>query len=322
MRGAGATLPATQPAQIGPKPMLIRVGHEITLACDQPTPLICLMTIHPDAQGHLLAPEVTWTAPEVPVQSYIDSFGNICRRLIAPAGGITLQSDATLYDSGALDEADRSAEEVPFAMLPDDVLRFLLGSRYVETDLLSESAWQLFGHVAPGWARVEAIVAFVNGHIRFDYQQARATRTASEAFQERVGVCRDFAHLALAFLRAMNIPARYVNGYLGDIGVPPMPDPMDFSAWIEVYLGGRWFTFDPRHNARRIGRVVVARGRDAADVPLINSFGSHVLTKFHVWTDEVEERLLPEVTPSSPASPKASAQDDPEQYGRYPTAAA
>lgn len=304
--------------------MLIRVGHEITLLCDQPMPLICLMSVHPDMQGRLLAPEATRTAPMVPVRGYIDSFGNICRRLVAPAGGITLHSDATLYDDGLLDAADPFAEEVPVALLPDAELRYLLGSRYVETDLLSETAWQLFGGVQPGWSRVEAIVAYVNAHIRFDYQQARATRTASEAFRERVGVCRDFAHLALAFIRAMNIPARYVNGYLGDIGVPVAPGPMDFSAWIEVYLGGRWFTFDARHNARRIGRVVVARGRDAADVPLVNSFGQHSLAKFDVWADEVEETSLPRpgLTPSSLSSPTASAQGDPARCGQYPTGAA
>lgn len=299
--------------------MLIRVGYEITLACQQPTPLICLMSVHPDARGRLLAPEETSMEPMVPVQSYIDSFDNICRRLVAPAGGITLRSDAVIHDSGKPDPVDRTAEEWEVGRLPDDTLRFLLGSRYVETDLLSQTAWDMFGSVKPGWDRVEAIVAFVHNHLRFDYQSARATRTAVEAYHERVGVCRDFAHLALGFLRAMNIPARYVNGYLGDIGVPPVPDPMDFSAWIEVFLGGEWHTFDPRHNARRIGRVIVARGRDAADVPLVNSFGLHGLTGFRVWTDEVKDAPQGTVTPSFPSSPTVSAPDDPARSGLCPT---
>ncbi|HQU70101.1 MAG TPA: transglutaminase family protein [Albidovulum sp.] len=301
--------------------MLIRVGYEIKLACKQPTPLICLMSVHPDTRGRLLAPEETSMDPMVPVQSYIDSFDNICRRLVAPAGGITLRSDAVIHDSGKPDPVYRTAEEWEVGRLPDDTLRFLLGSRYVETDLLSQTAWDMFGSVNPGWDRVEAIVAFVHDHLRFDYQSARATRTAVEAYRERVGVCRDFAHLALGFLRAMNIPARYVNGYLGDIGVPPVPDPMDFSAWIEVFLGGEWHSFDPRHNARRIGRVVVARGRDAADVPLINSFGLHGLTQFRVWTDEVKDAPQGTVTPSFPSSPIASAPGDPARSGRCPTEA-
>lgn len=302
--------------------MLIRVGYEITLACEVPTPLICLMSVHPDVRGRLLAPEHTTMEPVVHVQSYIDSFDNICRRLVAPAGGITLRSDAIFHDGGGPDPVDRMAEEWEVGRLPADTLRFLLGSRYVETDLLSQTAWDLFGKVKPGWGRVEAIITFVHNHLHFDYMSARATRTAFEAWHERVGVCRDFAHLALAFLRAMNIPARYVNGYLGDIGVAPAPDPMDFSAWVEVFLGGKWHTFDPRHNTRRIGRVVVARGRDAADVPLINSFGQHTLAAFKIWTDEVKDAPQSAVTPSFPSSPTASAPDDPGRSGQYPTAAA
>jgi transglutaminase-like putative cysteine protease len=180
------------------------------------------------------------------------------------------------------------AEEVPVPDLPNECLVFLLGSRYCETDLLSQAAWDRFGLVPPGWSRVQAICDFVNQHITFDYQKARATRTAFQVFEERIGVCRDFAHLAVALCRCMNIPARYVNGHLGDIGVPVV-DPMDFSAWIEVYLGGRWITFDPRNNIPRIGRIVVARGRDAADVPMIMSFGPHHLASFKVWTYEVGE---------------------------------
>ncbi len=179
--------------------------------------------------------------------------------------------------------------DTPVAELPDDTLLYLIGSRYCETDKLSQTAWDLFGGVRPGWTRVQAIVDFVHNHITFGYKYARSTRTASEAFEERVGVCRDFAHLAVAFCRCMNIPARYVNGYLGDIGVPPDPAPMDFSAWFEAYIGGEWYTFDARHNVPRIGRIVVARGRDAADIPLINSFGPHALKTFSVWTEETTE---------------------------------
>jgi transglutaminase-like putative cysteine protease len=177
---------------------------------------------------------------------------------------------------------------VPVQHLPDDALQFLQGSRYVETDKLSQMAWNLFGGMTPGWSRVQSIVDWSHAQLRFDYQMARSTRTAAEAIEERVGVCRDYAHVALAMLRAMNIPARYANGYLGDIGIAFNPDPMDFCAWIEVYLGGRWYTFDPRNNAARIGRIVVARGRDAADVPLINSFGPHWLKSFTVRCEEID----------------------------------
>jgi transglutaminase-like putative cysteine protease len=192
------------------------------------------------------------------------------------------------------------ARETPVAELPDDVLVYLLGSRYCETDHLSNIAWQLFGHLPPGWVRVQAIVDYVNSRLSFGYGYARATRTAAQAHEERVGVCRDFAHLAITLCRCMNIPARYVNGYLGDIGVPADPAPMDFSAWTEVFLDGKWYTFDARHNVPRIGRVVIARGRDATDVPLLHSFGAHRLSLFKVWTYEQE---------SHPATPPLHAID-------------
>lgn len=266
--------------------MHIRYGYEITLTCEQPTALVCLLSVHEDRAGDLLAPEKTFTTPDVPVSTYKDLFGNLCRRLVAPAGDFMMWGDATVSDSGELDRFAPDAREMPVPDLPDDCLVYLMGSRYCETDRLSQIAWDRFGAMAPGWSRVQAICDFVNGHIQFDYMQARATRTAFEAYQERVGVCRDFAHLAVAFCRCLNIPARYVNGHLGDIGVP-VADPMDFSAWMEVFLDGEWYAFDPRNNARRIGRIVVARGRDAADIPLINSFGPHILKSFRVWTYEV-----------------------------------
>lgn len=266
--------------------MFIRYGYEITVACQQPTALVCLLSVHDDRAADIRVPESTFTMPAVPTSTYRDLFGNRCLRLVAPAGDLTIWGDATIEDSGLPDPILPSAREHSVPDLPDDCLVFLMGSRYCETDRLSQIAWDLFGNVAPGWSRVQAICDFVHGHIRFDYMQARSTRTAFEAYHERIGVCRDFAHLAVALCRCLNIPARYVNGHLGDIGVPVV-DPMDFSAWIEVFLEGEWHSFDPRNNIPRIGRIVVARGRDAADIPLINSFGPHVLKGFRVWTYEV-----------------------------------
>jgi transglutaminase-like putative cysteine protease len=266
--------------------MLIRYGYEITLTCNQPTALVCLLSVHEDRVANIRVPETLFTIPDVPTTTYRDLFGNRCRRLVAPAGDLTIWGDATIEDDGQPDRAVPGARELAVPELPDDCLVYLLGSRYCETDLLSQIAWDKFGGVAPGWNRVQAICDFVHAHIRFDYMQARSTRTAFEAFNERVGVCRDFAHLAVTLCRCLNVPARYVNGHLGDIGVPVV-DPMDFSAWIEVFLDGAWHTFDPRNNTPRIGRIVVARGRDAADIPLINSFGPHVLKAFRVWTYEV-----------------------------------
>lgn len=268
--------------------MLIRYGYEITIDCNQPTSVVCMLSVHADRLQDLCSPEAVTTTPYIPTATYHDLYGNLCRRLVAPAGEMTLWGDATIRDTGSHDPVLSNAEESPVAALPNEALIYLLGSRYCETDRLSQTAWDLFGHLAPGWSRVQAICDFVNGHIKFDYQQARSTRGAYDAFHERVGVCRDFAHLAVAFCRCLNIPARYVNGHLGDIGVPVV-DPMDFSAWIEVYLAGQWVTFDPRNNIPRIGRIVVARGRDAADVPLIMSFGPHRLAAFKVWTYEVDE---------------------------------
>jgi len=266
--------------------MLIRYGYEITLNCQQPTALVCLLSVHEDRAADIRVPETTFTAPDVPTSTYRDLFGNRCRRLVAPAGDLTIWGDATIEDDGKPDKVLPAAQELPVPELPDDCLAYLMGSRYCETDRLSQSAWDMFGAVTPGWERVQAICDFVHDHIRFDYMQARSTRTAFEVFHERVGVCRDFAHLAVTLCRCLNIPARYINGHLGDIGVPVV-DPMDFSAWMEVFLDDGWHTFDPRNNTPRVGRIVVARGRDAADVPLINSFGPHVLKSFRVWTYEV-----------------------------------
>ncbi|MET4805567.1 transglutaminase family protein [Limibacillus sp. MBR-115] len=268
--------------------MLIRYGYDITVNCQQATPMVCLMAVHDERASDIRSPEVVVTNPHVQTRTYRDLFGNICRRFLAPAGDFSIWSDGTIEDDGICDPIRSEAKEIPVADLPDGCLLYLMGSRYCETDRLSQIAWDLFQNVSPGWARVQAICDFVHQHIAFGYQDARATRTALDAYQERVGVCRDYAHLAIALCRCMNIPARYVNGYLGDIGVP-IVDPADFSAWIEVFLDGRWMVFDPRNNVPRIGRIVVARGRDAADIPLINSFGPHVMKSFRVWTYDVTE---------------------------------
>jgi transglutaminase-like putative cysteine protease len=273
--------------------MLIRYGYDITVTCAQPTPMVALLTAHRERAADIVSAEVLVSTPEIASTTYSDLFGNLCRRFVAPAGDLQLWADGMMRDTGLPDGIFPEAGEIPIADLPDDCLIYLIGSRYCETDKLSQIAWDRFGALRPGWSRVQAICDFVHQHIRFGYLDARSTRTALDAYEERIGVCRDYAHLAIALIRCMNIPARYVNGYLGDIGVP-IVDPMDFSAWIEVYLGGRWLTFDPRNNKPRIGRIVVARGRDAADVPLLNSFGPHILKSFRVWAYD-----LPDAAPGA-----------------------
>jgi transglutaminase-like putative cysteine protease len=272
--------------------MLIRFGYEIGFTCAQPTALVCLLSPHDSLHEALRTPTAFHTTPSVETTTYIDLFGNRRRRLVAPAGQLNLWGDATIEDDGLTDPVRWDAPEVPPAELPDDCLVYLLGSRYCETDRLSQVAWDRFGNLPAGWGRVQAICDFVHAHIKFDYMQADSTRGSSDVYNQQVGVCRDFAHLAITFCRCLNIPARYVNGHLGDIGVPVV-EPMDFSAWIEVFLDGRWYTFDPRNNMPRIGRVVIARGRDAADIPLINSFGPHTLNSFRVWTYEVTDIPTP-----------------------------
>jgi transglutaminase-like putative cysteine protease len=226
----------------------------------------------------------------VPIEKFIDSYGNQSRRLTAEAGTLALRLGGVFRDSGRPDETDLSAKATPLAEIPADALPFLMASRYCETDLLSSFAWSQFGGIPEGWARVQAICDYVHGRLRFSYPDARETRTAAQAMEERIGVCRDFAHLAIALCRCMNIPARFCNGYLGDIGVPPDPAPMDFNAWFEAYLGGRWYTFDARHNQPRIGRILISRGRDAADVAMITSFGPHRLSRFTIITEELRQR--------------------------------
>jgi transglutaminase-like putative cysteine protease len=243
--------------------------------------------VHPSRQADLITWDGIKIDPPIAANTYHDTFGNFCHVIRAPAGRLTLSTDFLAQDSGKLDEVVLGAMALPLEQLPVDALIFLLGSRYCETDRLSDTAWSLFGTTPLGWARVQAICDFVHGHLTFGYAHARNTKTAMDAFSERQGVCRDFAHLAVTFCRCMGIPARYCTGYLGDIGVPPDAAPMDFSAWFDVYLGGTWHTFDARHNVPRIGRILIGRGRDAADVPLSNSFGPTTLAGFKVITDEI-----------------------------------
>jgi len=262
--------------------MKLRVGYELVYECPQPTPMMLMLNTHYSRVDHVVEADLLRTDPPVPIRHYRDGFGNLCARILAPPGRITLSTTALLEVPA--EPETRPAEGWQHAVedLPDDSLVFLLGSRYCETDLLSNIAWDLFGNAAPGAARVQTICDFVHNHIRFGYAHARPTKTAWEAYQERQGVCRDFAHLAVTLCRAMNIPARYCTGYISDIGTPKPWTSMDFAAWFEAYVGGSWQTYDPRNNVPRIGRVLMARGRDAADVALSNIFGPNSLVKFDV----------------------------------------
>jgi transglutaminase-like putative cysteine protease len=273
--------------------MLIRVGFEVAFNSPAPTAMLLTLYLHPSRAPTVRKPERLKVEPPVATSEYIDSFGNRCGRVIVPAGRVVFSNDAIVEDCGLPDLQVPGAPQHNVQDLPSEVLIFLLASRYCEVDTeLKEIAWKLFSNMPFGWPRVQAICDFVQRHIRFDYMQARANRTARDIYYERAGVCRDYMHLAVTFCRCMNIPARYCTGYLGDIGVPLQPYPMDFSAWFEVYLGGQWYTFDARNNTPRIGRVLMARGRDAADVALTTTFGMNTLQSFKVWTDEVSADAL------------------------------
>jgi len=274
----------------------IRTGFELVYSFPQPTPLILVVSTHHSRAADIIVPDRLMTEPLMPLSGYRDAFGNWCYRGLAPAGRVRLSTDCIIRDSGQPDERVISAGQDSVENLPEEILVFLLGSRYCETDRLSETAWQLFSHVTPGYPRVQAICDYVHHHIAFNYQNARATRSAVEAFNERTGVCRDYAHLAIAFCRCMNIPARYCTGYLSDLGTPPPYGVGDFAAWIEVWIGGRWHTFDPRNNVPRVGRILMARGRDACDVAIATTFGSNTLESFRVWTDELPKgQTLPAI---------------------------
>jgi transglutaminase-like putative cysteine protease len=269
--------------------ILIKLGYDIALGLPAATTVIYVLRVHPSRTPDLVAPENFRIEPSLPVEEYLDGFGNLCGRVNAPVGNIRFLSEAVIRNSGELDPCVPSEPQNDVTSLPLETLAFVLPCRYCEVDSeLLDFAWSTFGSTPTGWRRVQAICDFVHGHLRFDYMQARANRTALEGFRERVGVCRDFTHLAITLCRCLNFPARYVTGYLGDIGVPPT-GPMDFSAWFEVFLGNRWYTFDARHNARRIGRVVIGRGRDAGDVPIAMAFGRHTLERFEVTTEQVDQ---------------------------------
>jgi transglutaminase-like putative cysteine protease len=267
--------------------MQLRIGYELIYGFSRPTPIILVLSVHDSRASDLVVPDRLTTDPSIPITGYRDAFGNRCHRVLAPAGRLRLTANGVIKDSGQPDEIVPAAGQDSVQDLPEESLVFLLGSRYCETDLLSQMACQSFGGTVPGYPRVQAICDYVHNHIVFDYQNARATRSAAEAFNERAGVCRDYAHLAIAFCRCMNIPARYCTGYLGDVGTPPPYPPGDFATWFEAWIDGRWHIFDPRNNVPRIGRVLIARGRDACDVAITTTFGPNNLESFRVWTDEI-----------------------------------
>ena len=289
--------------------MLISFGYNISLKLEVASAVLFCLKVHPSRRKDLVSGENFRIEPQIPFEEYLDGYGNQCGRVSCKPGVIRFVNRGVLRDSGQLDPLAPQARQDEVSGLPPDSLVYLLPSRYCETDSeLADFAWANFNASPRGWGRVQAICDFVHGHIQFDYMKARANRTALEAFRERQGVCRDFAHLAIALCRCMNIPARYVTGYLGDIGVPAAPYPMDFSAWIEVFLGGKWFAFDPRHNCRRIGRIVMARGRDASDVALTTVFGKQTLAEFLVVTEEVANTRLGGNPVNSPSGSAAGRQ--------------
>lgn len=268
--------------------MLIRIGFEIVIDCPKPTPMLLALYTHPSNNRRTIGSDNVRTEPFTPIQEYLDVFGNRFARIEAPAGKTTLWSDCIVEDSGEPDEFNWNARQHEIMELPVETLGYLAASRYCESDELAEDAWKQFGTTPPGWARVQAISNWVHNHVHFDYRFGRPTKTAIDVFREGTGVCRDFAHLFITLCRAMNIPARYASGYLSDIGAKE-GGAGDFCAWAEVFLEGRWYAFDARHNTPRIGRILMVRGRDAADVAMMTAFGTYDLTHFKVWTDPAEE---------------------------------
>jgi transglutaminase-like putative cysteine protease len=265
----------------------IHLGYELSFEVPRPTPMQLMLYVHPEQASRLQQPERIEVEPATAVEDFVDEFGNRAARILAPAGTVRIRYDNVIDDSGRAEAPIAGARLTPVHAMPPECWRFLLASRYCEVDRLCAIAWDLFGATPESWERVQAVVNWVHTNVVFGYQFARPTKSAADVFLERQGVCRDFQHLAITFLRALNIPARYVTGFLGDIGVPPSASPMDFSAWSEVYLDGAWRPIDARHNQPRIGRVLMARGRDAVDVALTTSFGVANLTQFTVWADEI-----------------------------------
>jgi len=286
--------------------LLIRLGYDIEFEIPVPVAMVALVHVYPSRSGDLLEPDALRLEPDIPMTEYVDSFGNRCSRFYLPPGVVRLHSSSTIQDSGELDPVDWYAREVPVQDLPPETLQYLLGTRYCEVDRMLNIAAELFGHLPQGWSRVQAICDWVYSHVMFGYQLTRNAKTALDVYTERNGVCRDFQHLAITFCRCLNIPARYATGYLGDIGVPPSATPMDFSAWFEVYLEDRWWTFDARHNQRRIGRVLMAVGRDAIDAAITTSFGSAPLRKFDVICEEVMQDYSSGLASNSVSSSSAA----------------
>jgi transglutaminase-like putative cysteine protease len=267
--------------------MKFRIGYELDYHFPQATPVIMVLNTHFTRASDLERPDHIVISPSVPISGYRDGFGNWCSRILARPGRMRIAADTVIKDSGLPDPIVPDATQIPVHELPEEALVFLLGSRYCDNDRMLDLAWELFGHTRPGWERVQAICDFAHQRIAFGYEHARVTRTAFEAYEDKRGVCRDYAHLAIAFCRALNIPARYCTGYLSDVGTPLPYPPGDFAAWFEAYLGGHWHMFDPRNNTPRIGRVLIARGRDAADVAITTTFGPNTLNNFRVWMDEI-----------------------------------
>jgi transglutaminase-like putative cysteine protease len=269
--------------------MFIRIGFDIAYSFPQPTEMILMLYTHPSRAAFLMTPERLRGEPALVIEDFIDVYGNKCARAFCQGGRLHLRNDAIMVDGGLPDILTPNARQHSIHELPTDTLLYLLGSRYCEIEKLSDLAWKLFGHGPTGWGRVQAICDWVHNHITFAHESARCDRTAHDTLVDKRGVCRDYTHLAITFCRCMGIPARYATGYLGDIGVPVVP-PMDFSAWFEVFLGGKWHTFDARNNQPRVGRILMARGRDAADVALTTTFGKHTLERFDIWTHEVSHQ--------------------------------
>ena len=266
----------------------MRVGCEFVQRTQMPTHAV--LQVEPRPDGDFRVVDTAWDAETSSTsRAYVDGLGNACRRLTLPTGRSVIRFDAHVDVSPDLDAVDLGAEEIPPEALPDAVLAYTLPSRFCPSDELGALAWELFAAVAPGWLRVQSISDWVNSEVAFAYAASAPTATALDVLAAREGVCRDFAHLGVTLCRALGIPARYAFGYLPDIGVPPPVDPMDFCAWMEVFLGGRWWTFDPRNRIRRTGRVLIGRGRDALDVAMVSTFGTAELESMLVWADEVTD---------------------------------